>query len=95
VRRALTELGTSPPVLDDADLVEEVIDKWCGYGAVEIDDDGLLSVTVALPGDADSLVIDAAPSQFLFQLDRAAYIEALNAARSAETFEETSEETAA
>jgi Abortive infection C-terminus len=73
----------------------EMIDKWCGYAAAEIDDDGLLSVTVALPGDVDSLVIDAAPSQFLFQLDRAAYIEALNAARSAEAFEETSEETAA
>jgi hypothetical protein len=73
----------------------DIIDKWCGYAAAEIDDDGLLSVTVALPGDADSLVIDATPSQFLFQFDRPAYIEALNAARSAETFEGTSEETAA
>lgn len=73
----------------------DIIDKWCGYAVAEIDDDGLLSVTVALPGDADSLVIDATPSQFLFQFDRPAYIEALNAARSAEAFEGTSEETAA
>jgi hypothetical protein len=73
----------------------DIIDKWCGYAAAEIDDDGLLSVTVALPGDVDSLVIDATPSQFLFQFDRTAYIEALNAARSAEAFEKTSEGTAA
>jgi hypothetical protein len=69
----------------------DVIDKWTGYIAAGIDDDGLLSVTVALPGDADSLVINATPSQFLFQFDRTAYIEALNAARSAEAFEKTSE----
>jgi len=73
----------------------EVIDKWSGYTAAEIDDDGLLSVTVALPGDANSLVIDATPSQFLFQFDRTAYIEALNAARSAEAFEKASAGTAA
>jgi hypothetical protein len=73
----------------------EVIDKWCSYAAAEIDDEGLLSVTVALPADVGSLVIDASPSQLLFQLDRPAYIEALNAARSAEAFEESSEETAA
>jgi len=56
-------------------------------------------VTLALPGDAPgdvgSLVIDATPSQFLFQFDRTAYIEALNAARSAEAFEKTTEGTAA
>ena len=77
----------------------EVIDKWCGYRSAEIDADGSLSVTVALPSDAPgevgSMVIEATPSQLLFQLDRTAYIEALNAARSAEAFENTSEGTAA
>lgn len=75
----------------------DAINKWCGYTAAGIDEDGLLSVTVALPGDKDrdGLVIDVSPSQFLFQLDRPAYIEALNAARSAEAFDITSEETAA
>ncbi len=76
-----------------------VIDKWCGYTSAEIDDDGSLSVSVSLPsdppGDVGSLVIDASPSQFLFQLDRAAYIEALNAARSDEASEALSEGTAA
>jgi hypothetical protein len=47
-----------------------VIDKWCSYAASKIDDEGLLSVTVALPGDVDSLVINASTSQLLFQLDR-------------------------
>jgi hypothetical protein len=69
----------------------DVIDKWTRYIAAGMDDDGLLSVTVALPGDADSLVINATPSQFLFQFERTASIEALNAARSAEAFEKTSE----
>jgi len=46
----------------------DIIDKWCGYAAAEIDYDGLLSVTVALPSDADSLVIDASPSHFCSSL---------------------------
>jgi hypothetical protein len=94
----LNLLRTREPYERFADQ-NDLIDKWCGYTATEIDDDGLLSVTLALPGDAPgdagSLVIDATPSQFLFQLDRTAYIEALNAARSAKAFEETSEGTAA
>jgi hypothetical protein len=73
----------------------EVIDEWCTYVAAEIDDDGLLTVTVKLPNDAGVVVIDANPSQLLFQLDRPAYIEALNAARSAEVLDEKAEETTA
>ena len=46
------------------------------------DDDGDLAVKVRLPG-GDTLLITAAPSRFLYQMDRAAYIEALNAVRSA------------
>ncbi len=72
----------------------EVIDKWCAYKAAELDEDGLLAVTVALPQELDPLVIDARPSEFLFHLDRLAYIEALNAARSAEESEEPDDEEA-
>ena len=76
-----------------------LIDKWCSYTGAEIDEGGSLNVTVDLPGDAGNLVIDTSPSQFLFLLDRPAYIEALNAAVSAETLNtatspsEVSEET--
>jgi len=73
----------------------EAIDHWCRYASAEIDDDGLLSVTVTLPNDSGTLVIDANPSQLMFQLDRPAYIEALNAARSAKSLEEESEEATA
>ena len=69
----------------------DLIDKWCGYEAVEIDEDGFLAATVALPGEEHSLLIEASPSQFLFQLDRTAYVEALNVARSAEELEPTEE----
>jgi Abortive infection C-terminus len=48
---------------------------------VETDDDGDLAVKVHLPG-GDILPITASPSRFLYQMDRAAYIEALNAVRS-------------
>lgn len=61
----------------------DVIDEWCGFGVVEINEDGLLEVSVALPGGADPLILEAPPSQFLFHLDRPAYIEALNASRTA------------
>jgi len=69
-----------------------MIDKWCSYTAAEIDGDGLLSVAIALPNEAGNVEIDANPSELLFQLDRQAYIEALNAARSSEAIGETSEE---
>lgn len=55
-------------------------------GAVSLeaktDDDGDLAVTIRLPG-GDILPVTASPSRFLYQMDRTAYIEALNAARSA------------
>ena len=73
----------------------EAIDKWCGYSTAEIDENGLLNVSVALPAGADSFAISAPASQFLFQFDRPAYIEALNAARSAEAFGDTPEGAAA
>ena len=72
----------------------KMIDKWCAYTVAEINDNGLLSVRVALPGE-EGLEMQATPSEFLFQFDRTAYIEALNAARSAEVFETISEGTAA
>ncbi|MGZ8521456.1 MAG: abortive infection family protein [Candidatus Binatia bacterium] len=61
-----------------------LIDSWCVFTEQEIDDEGLLAVTIQLPNDAESLNIETTPSQFLFYLDRAGYIEALNTARSAE-----------
>jgi hypothetical protein len=64
----------------------EMIDKWCSYKNAEVDDEGLLKIRVEFPGD-ESLEVQATPSEFLFQFDRAAYIEALNAARSAEAIE--------
>lgn len=57
----------------------DLIDEWCGYHAAEINEDGLLEVSVALPGDSAPITLEASPSQFLFHLDRPAYIEALNA----------------
>jgi hypothetical protein len=47
-----------------------------------IDDDGILALTVSLP-TGDLIPVSAPASRVLFQLDRQAYIEALNAARSA------------
>lgn len=49
---------------------------------VQIDDDGDLALTVKLPG-GEFIPITASASRFLYQMDRQAYIEALNAARSA------------
>jgi Fe-S-cluster containining protein len=59
-----------------------MIDERCGYQAAEINEDGLLEVTIAIPGPEgrpETITLDASPSQFLFHLDRMAYIEALNA----------------
>lgn len=63
----------------------EVLDAYCAFEGAEVDEDGSLAVSVALPGGADPILIDASPSQFLFHLDRPAYIEALNAAMTART----------
>jgi hypothetical protein len=59
----------------------ELIDSAVSVEA-KTDDDGNLAVTIRLPG-GDILPITASPSRFLYQMDRAAYIEALNAVRSA------------
>ena len=59
-----------------------MIDSWCGYREAEINEDGLLEVTVAIPGPEgkpETITLESPPSQFLFHLDRMAYIEALNA----------------
>ncbi len=49
--------------------------------ATEIDENGLLNVTIILPtGDTQSLLVP--PSRLLYQLDRIAYRETLNAVRS-------------
>lgn len=60
-----------------------LIDSWCGFRTAGVNEDGLLEVAVALPDDADPITIEATPSQFLFQLDRMAYIEAFNASATA------------
>ena len=58
----------------------DLIDKVVSLEA-ETDEDGDLAVRVRLPS-GDILPITASPSRFLYQMDRAAYIEALNAAQS-------------
>lgn len=58
------------------------IDAHCAFEAVEIDENGLFAATIALPGEAEPLLIEASPSELLFHLDRQAYVEALNAALS-------------
>lgn len=71
-----------------------MIDEWCAFSIHDIDDDGLLAITIELPNDAGPLFIEASPSQFLFYLDREGYIEALNSARSAEVLASSTEEAA-
>lgn len=59
-----------------------MIDDWCGFCEAEINEDGLLEVTVAIPGPEgrpETITLEAPPSQFLFHLDRMAYVEVLNA----------------
>ena len=58
-----------------------LIDAYAVVGT-EITDQGDLSVTVHLPGN-EEITHTAPASRFLFQMDREAYIEALNAAKSA------------
>lgn len=60
----------------------ELIDEWCAYRAAEITEEGLLEVMLTIPGAEgrpEMLTLEAPVSQFLFHLDRTAYIEALNA----------------
>jgi hypothetical protein len=59
------------------DLIDGAVSLQAGA-----DEEGDLAVTILLPG-GDILPITASPSRFLYQMDRTAYIEALNAARSA------------
>jgi hypothetical protein len=47
----------------------------------KVDDEENLAIVVRLPS-GDLLPITASPSRFLYQMDRAAYVEALNASRS-------------
>lgn len=60
--------------------LHELVDATASIQA-EVDDDGLLAVEVVLP-TGEFLPIRVSASRFLYQLDRDAYIEALNAARS-------------
>lgn len=62
-----------------------LIDAQVGL-AVETDDDGLTTLQFLLPG-GDSLPLTIEVSRLLYQLDREAYVEALNAARDASSSE--------
>jgi hypothetical protein len=69
-----------------------LIDAHVGL-SVETDDDGLTSLRFLLPsGDVLPLTIEV--SRLLYQLDREAYVEALNAARSASSSETADPDTA-
>lgn len=59
-----------------------LIDAHVGL-MVETDDEGVLSLKFLLPG-GDELPLNIEVSRLLYQLDREAYVEALNAARSAD-----------
>lgn len=63
------------------EVLNRLIDNNVSLNAA-VSDDGDLDVTVYLPG-GETIPITVIPSRFLFQIDRDAYIEALNAARSA------------
>lgn len=62
----------------------ELIDTYCAIQAADIDEDGLLLVTVGLPGGEAVFKIETTASELLFHLDRTAYVEALNASVSAD-----------
>ena len=65
--------------LERFDRFHRLIDAQVSMQA-DADDDGNLAVDVILPtGDMIPLRVEA--SRFLYQLDREAYVEALNAAR--------------
>jgi hypothetical protein len=51
-------------------MKNDLIDNWCSYEAAKVNEDGLLEVMLALPGDVGPVTIEASPSQFLFHLDR-------------------------
>lgn len=59
-----------------------MIDDWCSFRDAQINEDGLLEVKIATPGPdgpPEMMIIETQVSQFLFQFDRTAYVEALNA----------------
>ena len=59
-----------------------MIDDWCGFRDAQVNDDGLLEVKIALHGPdshPELMIMETKVSQFLFQFDRPAYVEALNA----------------
>lgn len=69
----------------------QVVDEHCAFVGAEIDEDGLLAISVALPGGADPILIEVMPSQFLYHLDRPAYVEAFNSGLSARASEQAVE----
>lgn len=59
----------------------DVIDATVSLRAT-VDEEGFLNVDVLLPGgDGDAIALRVEPSRLLYQLDRGAYVEALNASR--------------
>ncbi len=75
------DLAKSREPYERFDHLHEMIDATVSMNA-EIDDDGLLAVDVILP-TGESLPVRVSASRLLYQIDRDAYVEALNAARSA------------
>jgi hypothetical protein len=73
-------LGQTREPYERFETFNDLIDGAVSLKA-ETDEDGDLVVTIRLPG-GDILPVTASPSRFLYQMDRAAYIEALNAVRS-------------
>lgn len=61
----------------------ELIDRYVGITAQEDDEEALIRIEVVLPND-DLITLSVEASRLLFEIDREAYISALNAAREAD-----------
>lgn len=61
--------------------LHQLIDSQCEFGEVQIDEDGELNIEILLPS-GDPQLLSCGVGRLLYQLDRDAYVEALNAARS-------------
>lgn len=75
------DLGRTREPYERFQPLHELIDEHVSLTA-EVDDDGLLQCAVRLP-DGDELPLTVEPSRLLYQIDRSAYVTALQAWRDA------------
>lgn len=75
------DLGRTREPYERFQPFHDLIDEHVSLTA-EVDDDGLLQCAVRLP-DGDELPLTVEPSRLLYQIDRSAYVTALQASRDA------------